>query len=982
MSNNPILLENQIEVFNTNTKDQTRKNLSEAQFKNYVNGLEGKQREFVSLLDSTLRNTYNWTAEQENTKAMFLEEERAKKFLDRFSPKEFNETLDLAAKEAGFTTDEGRLYFDSEGNLNKGYMGYFEASDAGSMYSGDFELMSTNAAALRRKTQMYSSTNLLYSSKNAEKIKPLINISDEDRQYIDEQTRVGNNWSRFVNIDSGTSAAAAIPIVDPLYTILASQTPDERLLSKKDPTFDGSKLVDAMLEDREHVAFLVSQGVNLDLLKTAQNPFHFLFLLNSPVQANAINRTMKTAEAYHSTTAEWALFGVDQVRSSLGSGDFVGQVALTVATAGLGTAVAGSATALNMLQAGSRAKSAVKMSETAVRMAKAGQAINNVRDYLPANIPSTVMRKLSPKGLVESSNKWVVGGSWFTGQAIEGFLEEGITDVFNQAYELSHGTRLNYNYDQTFQAALMGALMEPVLGGALTTATIPVNVTAIYGKKLGTAVSNRIFSVTFNIPPTRFKEVGLYFDSFMGRFNKLSPEDQQIRISTITNSLVIESALNEATNNQFGKIEDNINLLGKVIQVLGEDNLIKTSDVALETLSSFSLRLLEYRNRLISDAKLVETDKGPMLVLNDIEIPYTKELQNLVDFTDGTVKFSSEGLGLLLTAFVADSQGLGKSRESNITDIISFLATQKLEKEIKESNPDASSDDVTELVFEDMANEESGRYSEIVRTMSSLFDMVGSLYQADQVIEENVIEEIDPDQESANALAQSQQQLRSEIQSEQNKEESSLIGDLVKEQKKPKEETYLSDKIISRLDPSVDVNAVRKTKAELEKRWIGINFKESTAYINGEYNREAATKETQFPKQLENEFKDLGVSVRGEFLISPNTTLDSPDITTETLEQALKDIEKEIAFDPEVTTFFVRYVTVGVIDNKPNFSLIIQETTENDIKTELNNRKAKENKEKPEVPTTKVVDSEESLKAKLESLSPELRHKLKNTPPC
>ncbi len=90
----------------------------------------------------------------------------------------------------------------------------------------------------------------------------------------------------------------------------------------------------------------------------------------------------------------------------------------------------------------------------------------------------------------------------------------------------------------------------------------------------------------------------------------------------------------------------------------------------------------------------------------------------------------------------------------------------------------------------------------------------------------------------------------------------------------------------------------------------------------------------------------------------------------------------KIAFDPEVTTFFVRYVTVGVIDNKPNFSLIIQETTENDIKTELNNRKAKENKEKPEVPTTKVVDSEESLKAKLESLSPELRHKLKNTPPC
>lgn len=745
-----------------NFKEQTANKLSQSQLQNYVTTLGEKEKEFISVLNTSISNSLNFTTEQLESQALLKDQEKAENFKKRFFTKDYDEELDYYAKQAGLES-QGKIYFTEDDKITTGYMGYFEANDAGSMFGGNFELLSSNAATLRRKTQMMASDALLQTSKAWKAIENSVKTTDIDREYYQRQLKNSNNWERWVNINSAESLAQAVPIVDILFTTIGEQTPEEILLKRKDPSFNGKKLVDTILkEDPEFFAFLKSEGVSMDSLTTAVNPYHFKYLINSTVQANAISRSLRTSEQYHTTGANWALFGLEQARSSLGSGDFVGQVALTVGTAGLGLAVSGIATATTYLTTADRVAAGLKASETAINLAKAGQLVTNMRNFLPANVPTTLVNKFLP----QAANKGMLatGGLWLGGQAIEGFLEEGITDAWNQVYELNEGTRLSYNFGQTWEAAYMGALMEPVLGGALTGITIPVTVTtSLVGSTLG-EFSTSLFSGTFNIQPTRFKELNLYFDSFMGKFESLSPEERQIRIGTITASLVTEAALNQSTNNQFGKTEQNMNFIGKLFQVLNDDKVLDASNVAFVTLSGLAVRLSKLHGDINKKIKLTETDGIKVLQIGDVNIPYTPELESLINYTDGQFAFTKEGAELMMATMLADSQGNSDTRESNISDIVLFLAKEKLQKELKLANPTLNDEQLEDLVLKTIETEGDNRYTEIRNGIDASFKIISDIYNtAQQEENESRLEMPKPDSQVVQAVVKQRQEIRQSI---------------------------------------------------------------------------------------------------------------------------------------------------------------------------------------------------------------------------
>lgn len=132
--------------------------------------------------------------------------------------------------------------------------------------------------------------------------------------------------------------------------------------------------------------------------------------------------------------------------------------------------------------------------------------------------------------------------------------------------------------------------------------------------------------------------------------------------------------------------------------------------------------------------------------------------------------------------------------------------------------------------------------------------------------------------------------------------------------------TFISPKILKRLDPSVDVNLLKETKAKVEKEWIGLDAKQDGSEPGG------------FNLYVGEKFKDSPIEVDKTVIIKESTNLSDP--TTESLELSLKQIET----NPEQP--LVRYVSVTLIGKKPVIVLRSILTTVDAIKAELEKRKA------------------------------------------
>lgn len=815
-------------------KSQSNSLLAEAQLKNYAQDREQDFKQFSGLLDNTLRNSFNFTREQEVSLNLIDQENKANAFRDQFKPDNIDEEMDAYAKEAGFES-RGKIYFGRDDQMKSGFMGHFAASDAGNMFGGNFELISSSETTLRNKTQMMGSNALLSKSKAWPSIQRKLELIGPDRDEYKRQLQIDNNWERLTNIDSFESLAKAVPVVDPLFMMISGSTPEEMYLKRKDPSFNGAAIVEEIKNnDPEFAAFLESEGVNFNDLSQADNAFHFRWLLNSTVQSNAISRSLQSAERYHYAPVNWALFGYNQAYHSLTSGDFVGQVALTVATAGLGTAVAGVATAVNGLTAASRVEGAVAASQMAVNLAKAGKTVKGIRDWLPANIPSTLMHTFAPKGL--NFGKTTVGsfGAWIAGQSIEGFVEEGVTDVVNQVYEKNIGTRLQYNYGQVWDAAVMGAAMEPILGGALQVVTIPVNLTTSFAGKVGSTVAEGLFTYSFNLDSARVREFSLYLDEFMGNFNNLSPEDQQVRIGIITAGLATEAALNEATGKTFGRVEEEKNqiLIGRLMSMIGEDHQLAKDSSGRLLLSELAVKLAKIREDLSGPSGKgtvrIETENVPgadeagrayigfeektpnkFLVFstgpdlsNVTRIPYTPAMEQVFSIQNGNLVFTRNGAELMMIALIVDSQSTSETVATNVTEMLSFIGRTRLVEKVRKDNPQFNKKELSEeeeealndKVLEIIESEGETDFTKIMDEINSAFEVIRQLDLNPQTEDVATVDiQVDPD--IAKKIAKSRQETRNTF----NKQEQVITGipDLLD---KPTEEETLPQKPWSMMD--------------------------------------------------------------------------------------------------------------------------------------------------------------------------------------
>jgi hypothetical protein len=795
----------------TDIKEESNQLLAASRLANYAVDREKEFKQFSGLLDNTLRNTYNFTRQQEESLKLIQETSKADAFRNQFTPEKVDEEMDAYAKEAGFES-RGKIYFGRNDQLVNGFMGHSAASDAGSMFSGNFELISSSQTALRNKTQMMGSNALLSKSKAWPSIQKEFELVGPDKDEYLRQLEIDNNWERTVNIDSFESLAKAIPVVDPLFTMISGKTPEEQYLKRKDPSFNGRKIVEEIQKsDPEFAAFLRSEGVNFDDLAQADNPFHFRWLLNSTVQANALNRSLQSSEKYHSAPVNWALFGYNQAYHSLTSGDFVGQVVLTAATAGLGAAVAGIATVVNGLTATSRVKGALAASQTAINIARAGKTVRELRNWIPSNIPSTLVHKFTPNGLSFGKSTAGTFGIWVTGQAIEGFVEEGVTDVVNQIYEKNIGTRLGYNYSQMFDAAVMGSVMQPILGGALQVATIPINFTVSFAGKTGSTVAEGLFTYAFKLDSGRVREFRLYLDEFMGNFESLSPEEQQTRIGMITAGLATEAALNEATGQAFGKLESEENqfLLGQLMSMIGNDHQLAGDPSGRLLLSELAVKLAKLRADLNGangqGTARIETEEQPtaddvgrgyigfeekpgnkFLVfsrgpnLADVtKIPYTKAMEQVFTIENGNLVFTRNGAELMLVALIVDSQSTSEAVADNVTEMITFIGRNRLVEKVKKENPNLNKKELTEEEQEQLDEkvltiiEAEGEtdFTRIMEEINSAFEVIRQLdLNPREEITSTVDIQVDP--EIAKKISTSRKQTRDRF----NKQEEAEIG--------------------------------------------------------------------------------------------------------------------------------------------------------------------------------------------------------------
>lgn len=385
-----------------------------------------------------------------------------------------------------------------------------------------------------------------------------------------------NNFGRFGRVGDygpadqtvlGFIDTTTIPVVNIIQSMFSPATSNPDIIARDySPKINAKALVQS-IKTRDPLWYfdMVQQGIDIDRLSSMSTAGQFRAYVNETYQKNAIARAMRSLEV--SDGWWWNKFyeGREMVYGTLVSGDAVAQAGITLASLGTNLAVAGSLTV---------GRSTAGLTTTAARVAavRAGVASNvsfgvkfaktlgSVVRWLPANAPSTLvemgLHKI-PGFTAKAAEMGIVKGAlvrspfWFTGQVIEGAVEEGITDVVNQEYELALGLRKDYDWSQTWTQTWQGGLMEPLLGGILMGPTFAVGYT---GRTVGRAGLN---STTrwFGLDQRRVQEFNFYLSTLNGEYDNLSPLDQQIRQEQLIRGLVMEEALKPISQGSFTKAE-------------------------------------------------------------------------------------------------------------------------------------------------------------------------------------------------------------------------------------------------------------------------------------------------------------------------------------------------------------------------------------------------------------------------------------------
>jgi hypothetical protein len=376
---------------------------------------------------------------------------------------------------------------------------------------------------------------------------------------------------------------------------------------------------------------------------------------------------------------------------------------------GTGAAIAG-VTAL-----GSAVRGATTVAQTAStlsRLERIGRTISATRKILPANLPSTLIEKTLGKQLGTKA----YAGTWLATQALEGAVEEGFTEVLNQSLnKYVFGTKLSYDGGMIYTAAWQGALMEPVLGGGLAVATIPISATISYASAGGIRATEALFEV----PKNRFKELSTYFDLITKvDLSNLTEGERQVRIGQLARFLVLERSLNDASNNQFGKIEDNQELFSILRGVTSNVTVDNADPNNFGLLTSLGLTMPDIvyklnnqytydieRNALVPNEPrtiMRENLEGEMENIGDTSGLPTIYLSGnpfiSVD-KDNKIVLSKDGLELALLSQAYLLASRSNDQPNRISNFVSAYVDYKFTQDFKKNNPDASEQQIEEALL-------------------------------------------------------------------------------------------------------------------------------------------------------------------------------------------------------------------------------------------------------------------------------------------
>ena len=444
-----------------------------------------------------------------------------------------------------------------------------------------------------------------------------------------------NNFERFWRIgDYGpaTRYVSTLPVLDVIEAYVTIDDPVTTnpawVALNRSNKINGAELVKTLKErDPNLVAAWTQEGVNWEVLEQATTAGEFRAHVNGVFVNNAIARSVTTSwkrDPYYS----YLLSAREMAYGTLVSGDAVGQALIMAATAGIGTAVSAGLTVRGALAANRGAtlsRAAIRVNLNSARRVRS--ILQNVVKTLPVNLPSTFLDLAATRlgttlprvaKLAQDAKKagkgWK-GTLWVLGQGVEGFIEEGVTDLLNQGYEYSLGMRSNLDLGQTWTQAWTGFLAEPILGAALA----PVNLTTAFvvnSPNLVVGHGARLLGLN----STRAREFNTYLSAFNGNWDNLNYVEQEIRMERIARGLVFEATFGRHADGKFRKIEDaeqTLSAIGAELSTLGST---ATPTTVLEAGIALGEKLRDLNEKIEKDSlpeevkiKLVEAINAGVL---------------------------------------------------------------------------------------------------------------------------------------------------------------------------------------------------------------------------------------------------------------------------------------------------------------------------------------------------------------------------------
>ena len=795
--------------------------------------------------------------------------------------------------------------------------------------------------------------------------------NDLEESFYNYNSGTVNNFGRLARVGDfgqadqtvmGVIDTSNIPIVDFVRSLSTPGKTNADYIAKNLSTpIDGKKLVET-IRTRDPLWYqdMLEQGIDMEKLAAMPTAGLFRAYVNGTYQRNAIARSLRSIEAVDGWWWDKFYKGREMLYSTLVAGDAVGQVGLTVLSLGTNLVVAGTLTAARTVPtavATSAAKVAAVRAGVASNVSfgvKFAQGLQSVVRWLPANAPSTLVemglkRLPSLENGINSlhwSGKWASRSALWTGaQATEGFIEEGVTDVVNQGYELSLGLRTDYSYSQTLMSAWQGALMEPVLGGVLMGPMIAVGYT---GQTLGRA-SLKGTTRWFNLDQGRVAEFNFYLSALNGNFDNLSPIEQQIRQETIVRALVMEEALGPISTGAFTKAESafarfaqmGLNLRSQFGN-LTEGNFVNASlilsDVVTKWQTDWDSGNLDAASRLEAARDLglitIETDADG----ND-KIKLTEDSTELFLNFIVTGAFGEKG-STARKAFI-DREFKARLRTKILDenkDLQIELDAAKAQIESNPGNKDFQQKllDVYNKLDQKLREfvEDPARSKEKAELMEAIVKKTTSaleLFPSDSTKQE----EETFTQATRDTLEMSDARLETALEP---------IGKIVADIKtKPVSKTettntlIISEKLQSKLKeiPNIDLTILSEFAKKIEQEWNGLD-KASESFPNTTEGNQTFQKQSQLNLQIieDNKTKKPGfieIQVGG---VSENNLRPVP---TETLLQVLQEFQsfQETENKNEV---ILRFVTIGRAGNFATITLNKTSTSIENINKELSKR--------------------------------------------